>query len=129
VVVRALQFLSDMNTNLNAVQRGMHVVDAAGKDVGTVELIRMGDAEAQTTEGNDEVRPAAFDLVARALGGEEEPDVPEPLRSRLVRSGYLKVDGKDLLDTDRYVSAEYVSGVADDKVRLSVRREELIKEE
>jgi hypothetical protein len=107
----------------------MHVVDAAGEDVGKVDMIRMGDAEAATTEGNVDMTPRPLDLVAEAIGGEQEPDVPEPLRSRLVRSGYLKLDGAHLLDTDRYVPADYVREVADDRVRLSVRRDELIKEE
>jgi hypothetical protein len=117
------------DADLNQIQHGMHVVDATGKDVGTVDLIRMGDPEAETTAGNNERRSMPLDLIATAMGGEEEPDVPEPLRSRLVRSGYLKIDGKDLLDTDRYVSAEHVRDVADDRVRLKVRREDLIKED
>ncbi len=118
-----------MNTNLNAVHRGMHVVDASGEDIGRVDLIRMGDSEATTTAGNTDMTPRPLDLVAEALGGENEPDVPEPLRSRLVRAGYLKLDGARLLETDRYVPADKVRDVADDKVRLSVRRDDLIKEE
>ena len=117
------------NTNLNAVQRGMHVVDATGEDIGHVDMIRMGDPEAATTAGNDAMVQRPLDLVAEAIGGEQEPDVPEPLRSRLVRSGYLKLDGAHLLETDRYVPADYVREVSDDRVRLSVRRDELIKEE
>jgi len=118
-----------MESKLNAVQPGMHVVDAAGKDVGRVDMIRMGDPEAETTAGNNDLRSEPLDLVARAIGSEAEPDVPEPLRSRLVRSGYLKLDGANLLDTDRYVPADKVTDVADDRVRLSVRREDLIKED
>jgi hypothetical protein len=118
-----------MDSKLNAVQRGMHVVDANGEDVGKVDMIRMGDPSAATTEGNTAMTPRPLDLVAEAIGGEQEPDVPEPLRSRLVRSGYLKLDSAGLLAADRYVPAEYVRGVDADRVRLSVRRDELIKEE
>ena len=118
-----------MDSKLNSVQPGMHVVDAAGEDVGRIDLIRMGDSEAETTAGNNNTRTQPLDLIATAMGHEEEPDVPEPLRSRLVRSGYLKLDGAKLLDTDRYVSMDKVRDVADDRVRLSVRRDELIKEE
>jgi hypothetical protein len=118
-----------MDNTLNAVHRGMHVIDATGEDIGRVDMIRMGDSEAATTAGNTEMTPRPLDLVAEAIGGEREPDVPEPLRSRLVRSGYLKLDGAHLLETDRYVPADYVRDVADDKVRLSVRRDDLIKEE
>ena len=55
--------------------------------------------------------------------------MPEPLRSRLVRSGYLKLDGPRLLDADRYVPGDYVRDVSDDRVQLSVRRDELVKED
>ena len=63
-----------------------------------------------------------IERVAEALGGEHEPDVPEPLRSRLVRSGYVKIGGPGLLDHDRYVPSEYVDEVTQDCVRLSVRK-------
>ena len=113
---------------INEVRQGMHVVDAAGEDVGRVEMIQMGDTEAATTEGNEDRNPAPFDLVAEALGGEREPDVPEPLRSRLIRSGYLKLDGPHLMESDRYVPGDYVRDVEGDRVRLSVRKGEVIRE-
>ncbi len=113
---------------LNAVQAGMHVIDASGEDVGQVDQIHMGDAEAVTTAGNENRNPTLIDRVAETLGAGAEPDVPEPLRSRLVREGYLKLDSARLLDADRYIPADYVSAVRDGRVRLSVRREGLLKE-
>jgi hypothetical protein len=106
----------------------MHVRDASGQDVGEVEMVQMGDTQAFTTEGNDDQRPTALEYVAESLGGEREPDVPEPIRSRLVRSGYIKVDGPGLLAADRYVPSEYVGEVTEDTVRLSVRKDDLIRE-
>jgi hypothetical protein len=121
--------MSNTTDLLNRVRDGMHVVDAAGKDVGRVELMRMGDPEASTTAGNEEVRGAQpLDLVAEALGDESEPDVPEPLRSRLVRDGFIKIDGPGLLDADRYVSARFVRDVAEDRVHLSATKEDLARE-
>ncbi len=114
---------------LNAVQTGMHVVDASGEDVGKVDQVHMGDADAVTTAGNEERNPTLLDRFAESLGAEAEPDVPEPLRSRLVREGYLKLDSSRLLDADRYVPADYVRGVSDGRVQLSVRREELVRED
>ena len=114
---------------MSGVQEGMHVRDAADQDVGEVEMVQMGDAMAATTEGNEEQRPHdALEYVAESLGAEREPDVPEPLRSRLVRSGFIKVDGPGLLQTDRYVSSEYVRSVDRDTVRLSVRKQDLVRE-
>jgi hypothetical protein len=113
---------------LNRVQLGMHVVDAAGEDVGRVDLVQMGDPQAETTAGNEDVQHGPLDLVAAALGGEREPDVPEPLRSRLVREGYLKLDSAHLLEADRYVPAKYVRDVSRDRVLLGVRRDALARE-
>jgi hypothetical protein len=87
----------------------------------------MGDPQAATTAGNEDRPPGPIERVAEAMGGEREPEVPEPLRSRLVRSGYVKIDSPDLLDHDRYVPSEYVREVADDCVRLSVRKDDLAK--
>ena len=76
-------------------------------------------------------------LMARGRGGHEFRPIglldlkglPEPLRSRLVREGYIKVDGPNLLDTDRYVPSEYVRDVSEDRVRLSVPKDRLTKED
>ena len=115
---------------IGRVQEGMHVIDSSGEDIGRVELISMGDPEASTTAGNeDRGRPGLLGDVADALGGEREPDVPEPLRSRLVREGYIKVDGPGLLDTDRYVPSEYVRDVSEDRVQLSVPKQRLTRED
>jgi hypothetical protein len=113
---------------ISRVHEGMHVTDATGQDVGEVEMVQMGDAEAATTEGNDYRRPTALEYVAESLGAEHEPDVPEPLRSRLVRSGYIKVDGPGLLESDRYVPSDYVRDVDADTVHLSVRKDDLVRE-
>ena len=110
------------------VQEGMHVRDASGEDVGHVEMVQMGDPEAATTAGNEDRPHTGLEHVAEALGAESEPDVPEPIRSRLVRSGYIKVDGPGLLAADRYVPSEYVRDVFDDTVRLSVRKDDLVRE-
>jgi hypothetical protein len=114
---------------LNRVQPGMHVIDASGEDVGRVDAIHMGDPSAVTTAGNEDRNATLLDHVAESLGGEAEPDVPEPLRSRLIREGYLKLDSAGLLASDRYVPADCVRGIADDRVQLSVRREELVRED
>ena len=115
---------------IGRVHEGMHVVDSWGKDIGRVASVSMGDPQAATTAGNEERgRPGALGAVADAFGSEREPDVPEPLRSRLVREGYIKVDGPNLLDTDRYVPSEYVRDVSEDRVQLSVPKDRLTKED
>lgn len=90
----------------------------------------MGDSGAATTAGNEGRADATLlDRAGEALGAHAEPDVPEPLRSRLIREGYLKLDSSRLLEADRYVPADYVRGVSDGRVQLKVRREELVRED
>lgn len=111
------------------VHEGMHVVDASGAEVGRVQLVQMGDPQAQTVSDTDKPRDIIGVMGEAVFPNEREPDVPEPLRSRLQRSGYIKIDGPDLLDTDRYVASDRVREVAEDRVRLSVRKDQLAREE
>jgi hypothetical protein len=122
---------SSVDTSAMArVQEGMRVIDAAGEDLGKVEYLQMGDPEAVTTEGNEHL---PVDLVSRvveqALPEESEPDVPEPLRAELQRTGYLKIGGHGIGGKARYVSSERVSAVSGETVRLSVRKDELARED
>ena len=122
---------SNVDTSAMArVQEGMRVVDAAGDDVGKVEYLQMGDPEAVTTAGN-QYQPTDLvgRVVERALADESEPAVPDPLRTELQRTGYLKIGGHGILGKARYVSSERVSAVTGDTVRLSVRKGDLARED
>ena len=122
---------SSVDTSAKAsVQEGMRVVDATGEDLGKVEYLQMGDPEAVTAEGNEH-RPDDLvgRVVERALPEESEPDVPDPLRTELQRTGYLKIGGHGILGKARYVSSERASVVTGDTVRLSVRKGDLAKED
>jgi hypothetical protein len=110
---------------LNRVRLGMKVVDANGEELGRVDEVKMGDPGAATI-GAD--RPAEPGLIAGVFGAEAEPDVPEPLRSRLLRFGYVKIDGKGWVDTDRYVTAGQIGRVAGDTVTLTADKERLLAE-
>jgi hypothetical protein len=112
---------------IEAVQEGMPVVDRAGRRIGTVELVRMGDPGAATTRGSEQGGTGLIGAMVDAVTG-SEPEVPEPLRSRLVRAGYLKIDGPGLGDADRYVRADRIASVDGGTVRLSVAAEELATE-
>jgi hypothetical protein len=116
---------------LAQVREGMRVVDAAGNDVGPVELISMGDPGAATTEGN-EFRTQGESLlggIVRAISADiPEPQLPDPLRSRFLIQGFMKIDGGGLTDTDWYASSDMVAGVSGDTVRLSVLKDQLPEE-
>ncbi len=118
------------NEPISRVTEGMRVVDARGEEIGKVQFVRMGDPEALTEQGNENRPTELVGKVAQAvLPDESEPDVPEPLQSRLRRTGYIKIDGPDLRDTDRYASSEHVREVNGDTVRLDVRKDQLAVEE
>lgn len=109
---------------LHHVRTGMRVVDASGEEVGTVDDLKMGDpgavtAAGQTSGQGDPISEVAADLTGR------EPDVPPQQAERMLREGYLKVDGKGLFSTDFYARAEQVARVEGDTVHLGVGRDEL----
>ena len=123
-----------MQSNMNSasiarVQEGMRVVDATGEEVGKVAYVKMGDPEAVTVRGNE---PGATGPTGRfadvVAPGDREPDVPDPLRTNLLRTGFIKIKGHGLFAKDRYVSIERVRDVLDDEVRLDVAKDSLDKE-
>lgn len=109
------------------VQDKMKVVDANGDDLGKVDYVRLGDPQAATTAGQamDVTDDTIVDDVATALGGDLEPSVDEPLRSQLLRTGFIKIDGKGWIDTDRYVPADQIASVSGYTVTLSVTKDSL----
>lgn len=118
---------SHANELLGRIREGMGVVDANGDDIGKVDEIRMGDPEAATVGGDELDRQNTIvDDAAAAFGAHEDgPDVPEPFRSELMREGYVKIDGKGWIDTDRYLRSADIADVVDDTVRLRVAKEAL----
>jgi hypothetical protein len=114
---------------IEMVREGMTVMDSKGDKVGKVEGLKMGDPEAATEMGNENQDTGFLGNVADALFGDErEPDVPGPARAKLLRTGYIKVDGGFLIETDRYVPADMIASVNGDEVRLRVPKEQLVKE-
>ena len=99
---------------ISQVVEGMRVFDAAGKEVGKVEFVKLGDPEAITTLGEET--------------DNGEPRVVGELRERLLRLGFIKVDRNGLLKSDAYVAADEIDGVQDGTVRLTVTDKEMLKE-
>lgn len=128
---------------LEMVHQGMKVVDASGNDLGKVEYVKMGDPDAATTQGEvAEGASGGVGAVPYAVAGNTGqggaaavplfwggvdfgPDVPEPMRDRLVRIGYFKVDGPFLFEKDRYVLGPYIANVSNDTVYLNVNKDRL----
>ena len=114
------------------IREGMRVIDLAGEDVGKVDYVSAGDPEAVTTEGQEPLTPTGGIIgdFGRALSGDGgEPDVPEPFRSRLIREGYIKVDGKGWFGSDHYLTPDMIDRVTGDEVRLAVTRDNILNDQ
>lgn len=110
------------------VSSGMRVVDADGEEVGTVATVKMGDPNAITVQAPPTgvgARPSAMTTAVPP----EEPNVPADAAARLLRAGYVKVDGVGLLTGAIYVAADQIADVTDDVVQLKVRPSDLVPEE
>jgi hypothetical protein len=102
---------------------------ATGEDVGKVAYIKMGDPEAVTTQGNEPRSTGLTEPFADVLApGDDEPDMPDPLRTNLLRTGFIKINGHGFFAKDHYVSIERVRDVLDDEVRLDMAKDSLEKE-
>jgi hypothetical protein len=99
---------------ISQVVEGMRVFDAAGKEVGKVEFVKLGDPEAITTLGEET--------------DNGEPRVAGELRDRLQRLGFLKVDRSGFLKSAAYAAADEIDRAQDGAVHLTVTDEEMLKE-
>ena len=130
---------------LSQVREGMQVIDSAGDDVGKVDMVHIGDPGAATTAGQSTDDDNAGVVVAAPLSsgtntgsslgggsgvaglagmlGGGEIDVDEPLRSQLLRTGFVRVDGKGWFGTDHYLPAERIASVSGDTVTLNTTKD------
>ena len=113
------------------VRVGMKVYDSEGHHIGKIDDLKFPEntiaPEVQVAEVDDVIDDrdeTIIDAVAEAFGREE---IPEPLRSQLLRDGYVHLDASGLFAVDRYILPEQISGLTDDGIKLNVTRDALIK--
>jgi hypothetical protein len=118
--------LPDIPSPITQVAEGMRVIDADGAEVGVVDYVRLSDPDAVTVQA-----PVDGSAVSDLAGSTafEEPDVPPDVAARLLRGGYLKVDGEEPFDVAVYVEADQIDDVRDGVVQLNVGMEDLVVEE
>ena len=119
---------------LTQVYESMDVYDRTGDKIGTVEYLYFGAVSEEAdksglgpttaSEGGPHEGSPIEDF-AKVFSAEDR--VPEPLRERLRRHGFMRIDSTGLFAADRYVMADQIADVSDDRVTLRVTREELIK--
>ena len=119
---------------LSLVREGMPVEDANGHQVGEVEDLYLGETSQSEEEmGKGAATGSPLDLtpddtlvedIAEGLAdGEELPDV---LRERLRREGFIQVEGDGLFGQDRYILPDQIDAVRNGRVILNVPYDDLI---
>ncbi|HVW92947.1 MAG TPA: hypothetical protein VHB74_10090 [Devosia sp.] len=120
-----------MQTLPRDVHIGMRVIDSAQNEIGKVEDFRFSENEEEP-----DVEPATLDTTARPADGNLMSDLaqafapdemPDEMRERLLREGYILLDTKGLFAVDRYVLPEQIASSTGDTLTLSVTRNELMK--
>lgn len=119
---------------LKQVYRGMEVYDPNGRKIGVVECAYLGTLEDETDACGVELaaisspkrrESSLIEDFAKAISPGDQ--LPEPLRQRLRRQGFMRIDSKGLFAADRYVTPDHIASVSYDRVILRVPREVLPK--
>ena len=121
-------------TILNEVKEGMHVYDRDDHEIGTVRQVFLSAVSDKTREHGSGPATAPdpewrrddtlIDNFAEALSPDDP--LPEALRGRLLRQGFIRIATAGLLASDRYAMPDQIESVSDDTVRLNLTKDELI---
>ena len=103
------------------ISEGMLVCDRACKVVGKVQLVYAGGASDAAVARALRLR-AAPDVAPGPFGSD---DLPPDLQERMLRQGYIRIEGPGITGARRYVLPEQIAGVVGNRVRLYASRAEL----
>jgi hypothetical protein len=116
--------------HLSRVEEGMPVYDHEDNKIGTVKSIRMGDENPETpeVETNQPNRMPfnGLDALIVDIFTASKEDLDPELQTRLLRHGYIRIDS--FLNAPRFVMAEQIQIVSDDRVVLNVSEDDLIQQ-
>jgi hypothetical protein len=120
-----------MSSLLEQIREGMKVYDRSQAEIGRVEVVKFSDEDPDTPEPEivdvnpieREKRQTLLDIIAALF---RDDALPEELRERLLREGFVRVDATGLLQPDRYVLPDQIASVSGDRVMLKVDKAELI---
>ncbi len=112
---------------IGRIQDGMTVIDATGRELGTVDGVVFGDPEAPGAFGE------AIEPVPRPgwfrdhIFGSVKSPVPKVLRTEMLRAGFIHIAGEGLLPKSRFALSDQIAGVDGERVVLLVRADELVE--
>ncbi len=106
---------------LKHVREGMRVVDDTGTAVGSVHDLKMGDAQAASSEGQVMEQSGNLEEFLEGSDGPVMPRVPPEERDRLLRLGYVEVRRNGVLrHTSLFVASDEIDRIEDDVLHLSI---------
>ena len=120
-----------MQTLPRDVYTGMRVIDVDSNEIGKIDDFKFSE-----NEDTPEVTPAGIDAsdrqgdsslvgdIARAFAPD---DLPEALRERLLREGYVRLDTSGLFAADRYILPGQIASAVGDELMLNVSKDDLIE--
>ncbi|HWA19658.1 MAG TPA: hypothetical protein VG757_11755 [Devosia sp.] len=113
------------------IEVGMKVFDSHHHAIGKVAEFKFPenaidpDIEPADIDGTDKYRDDSLvDEIAKAFGREE---LPEVLRDRLLREGYIRIDTSGIFSADRLALPSQIASAGADELMLNVDKDELIK--
>jgi hypothetical protein len=112
---------------LHQVTEQMQVYDVHEEPVGRVAALYYGDSPEAATPADTPVEDELTEGIARDVSEIMEPTeaLPEEVRARLRRYGFIRVDA-GVLASDVYVLPDDIDHVDDDGVHLSISGDELL---
>ncbi len=130
--MRQQSFAQEPNI-LALIHKDMEVYDRTNNKVGTVKYVHFGVAS-EATFDTGQAPATTSEAGARgeswldALVDVFDPaEVPEVLRDRLLRHGFVLIDSTGLFSSDRFAMPDQIARVAQDHMILNVLGDELIK--
>lgn len=124
------------HSKLSGIREGMGVFDRKDNHIGKVDFVYFGAvSDIQQARGTGPASAAPGDsmsmrndtLVDWLADAFHPNDVPTELRERLETNGFIRVDADGLFAADRFVTPDQIARVDDDRVQLTLERDQLIK--
>lgn len=120
---------------LQQIREEMRVYDREGEEIGQVEKVYLGSVSedvdaygAGPATAYDPDLPgegSLIDNIAEVFTADDK--LPEVLRERLLRHGFIRIDSSGLFTGDRYVLPDQIATVSADRIYLNVAQDELIE--
>jgi hypothetical protein len=103
----------------------MAVYDRSNEKIGSVRNVYLGSQPGAVTTDRPPEQPHSFvDALVRSLA---PPEVPEVMRERLLREGFIRIDTSGPFAADRFAFASQIRGVSEAGVMLDAERDELLR--